>query len=68
MATTGSGAGSDVVELVAEVNEKRRAEYERIAATNELTLEQVEALAGKKTIGKTRPGHWILVNGGWRQK
>ena len=61
-------APADVVALVADVNERRRAEYERIAKQNELALAQVQALAGKKTIEKTRAGEWIFVNGTWRRK
>ena len=61
-------AGADVVKLVADINSKRKAEFERIAQTNDLTLEQVQALAGKKALERTKPGGWILVNGGWQQK
>ena len=61
-------APGDVASLVKEVNDKRRAEYERIARSNELTLEQVEALAGKKAIERTAAGGWIRTNGGWQQK
>ena len=61
-------APADVVSLVKEVNNKRRAEYQRIASSNELTLEQVEALAGKKAIERTGAGGWIMTNGGWQQK
>lgn len=61
-------APADVVALVKSINAKRKAEYQRIAKANELTLEQVQALAGKKTIERTRPGDWILVNGGWQRK
>ena len=63
-----TGAPADVVDLVAEINDKRKAEYERIAEANDLSLEQVQALAGKKAIDRTRAGHWILTNGGWEQK
>ena len=63
-----SSAGDDVRALVAGVNRKRKAEYERIASKNDLTLEQVEALAGKKTIEKTESGHWVRLNGGWQKK
>jgi uncharacterized protein YdbL (DUF1318 family) len=63
-----AGAGADVVALVADVNAKRKAEYQRIAQKNDLTLEQVQALAGKKAIARTTAGHWILVNGGWQKK
>lgn len=58
----------DIESLVESVNEKRRAEYRRIAGANELTLEQVQALAGKKAIERTEPGAWIMKNGGWQRK
>jgi uncharacterized protein YdbL (DUF1318 family) len=58
----------DVAKLVSSINNKRRAEYERIAGANELTVEQVQALAGKKAIERTSKGGWIMVNGGWQQK
>jgi uncharacterized protein len=61
-------APSDVVALVADINAKRKAEYQRIAKENNLTMEQVQALAGKKTVEKTRKGDWIFVNGGWQKK
>jgi len=61
-------APADVRALVASVNNKRKEEYARIAKQNNITLEQVQALAGKKTIEKTRAGDYILVNGGWKRK
>jgi len=61
-------ASSDVVNLVKEINDKRRAEYRRIAGGNDLSLEQVQALAGKKAIERTAAGGWILTNGGWQRK
>lgn len=61
-------APAEVTALVKTVNNKRRAEYERIAEANELTLEQVQALAGKKAIDRTAPGGWVLENGGWKRK
>lgn len=59
---------ADVVSLVVEVNERRRAEYQRIADANGLDLAQVQALAGKKAIERTRAGDWIMTSDGWRQK
>jgi len=61
-------APPDVANLVRTVNEKRRAEYQRIASSNDLSLEQVQALAGKKAIERTAAGGWILTRDGWRQK
>ncbi len=63
-----TSAPAEVRTLVAEVNQKRKAEYQRIAAGNGVEVSQVEALAGKKAIEKTRSGDWILLNGGWQKK
>ncbi len=48
-------ATSGAVELVSDINEKRRAAYERIAKQNGITLDQVANLAGQKAIEKTPP-------------
>ncbi len=61
-------AASDVVALVHDINQRREVEYARIAAANNLTLDQVRALAGKKTVAKTRAGDWVLLNGAWQKK
>lgn len=58
----------DVTKLIQSVNDQRRAEYERIAAANGLTREQVEALAGRKAIERTTSGEYIFVGGEWRKK
>lgn len=63
-----SNAPADVVELVKAVNAKRRAEYQRIAGENGLTIEEVQALAGRKAIERTAAGQWVMPDGGWRQK
>jgi uncharacterized protein YdbL (DUF1318 family) len=57
----------DVQDLVDEVNAKRRARYERIATTNDISLNEVETLAGKKALEKTAPGGWVFVTG-WERK
>jgi hypothetical protein len=63
-----ASAPAEVKVLVEETNAKRHAEYQRIARQNGLEIEQVEALAAKKAIDKTRIGDWVRVNGSWRQK
>ncbi|MFK7914854.1 MAG: YdbL family protein [Pseudomonadales bacterium] len=60
-------AAADATALVQAVNAKRKAQYQRIAASNALALDKVEALAGKKTLSKTAQGHWIFVES-WRKK
>ncbi|WP_404341164.1 YdbL family protein [Pseudoalteromonas mariniglutinosa] len=54
--------------VVDEINEKRKAQYLKLAKKNNLSLAQVEALAAAKTIEKTKPGHYIEVNGQWVKK
>ena len=45
-----ASAPAAVAELVKDINTKRRAEYNRIAEKNNLTIAQVEALAGRKRL------------------
>ncbi|NOX50518.1 MAG: YdbL family protein [Gammaproteobacteria bacterium] len=61
-------AAADVAELVKNINQQRKAQYQRIAQTNNLSLDQVQTLAGTKTIKKTSPGNWIQTSEGWRKK
>ncbi len=61
-------APADVVSLVSDINERRLVEYRRIATANGISLAEVQALAGKKAIERTRPGDWIMTSDGWRQK
>lgn len=63
-----SAATPEVKALVDEINARRRAEYERIAEQNGIEVRQVEALAAKKAIERTRPGGWVRLDGDWQQK
>jgi uncharacterized protein YdbL (DUF1318 family) len=59
----------DVLALVADINGKRRTEYERIAAANGISVTDVEQLAGKKAIEKSPAGDYIRLPGeDWRKK
>jgi len=64
------GASSGGVQaLVTSVNTGRRAEYERIAKSNGISVADVEALAGQKALQKTAPGNYIKPQGqGWTKK
>jgi uncharacterized protein YdbL (DUF1318 family) len=64
----GVAAPAEVHALVEDVNARRRDEYRRIARDNGIELEQVEALAAKKAIDRTRSGGWVRLNGEWQQK
>lgn len=55
--------------LISTVNEKRLAEYERIAQANNIQVDAVEKLAARKAFDKTAPGHFIRLPGSsWQRK
>jgi uncharacterized protein len=69
LAAVSERPSADVSALVADVNEKRRLEYERIAKQNSLTVSQVEQIAAKKAIDKTPTGQYVRLPGeSWRKK
>lgn len=69
LAAVASSPDEEVHNLIDSINDKRREEYERIAAKNDIEVDAVEKLAGKKAIEKTKPGHYIrLPGGGWQRK
>ncbi|MFK8026930.1 MAG: YdbL family protein [Gammaproteobacteria bacterium] len=63
-----ANAESEVRELIADINAKRKAKYESIAAQNSTSLETVELLAGKKAVEKTQAGNYIQTATGWKKK
>jgi uncharacterized protein YdbL (DUF1318 family) len=54
-------AGAEVRALAVDVNMKRKDRYLKIARETGADLAAVEALAGKKAIEKSAPGHFILL-------
>ena len=59
----------DTVNLMKDINNKRRKVYRGIAEKNGTALSAVEALAGKKAIEKTPSGQLIMQpNGTWTPK
>ena len=59
----------ETVQLMKDINRKRREVYQDIAAKNGTALSAVEALAGKKAIEKTPSGQFIMQpNGNWIPK
>jgi len=62
-------ASSEVSDLVASVNKKRKSIYINLARQNKITMQQVTALAGKKALAKTQSGHFIKnSSGSWVKK
>ena len=55
--------------LVASVNKKRKSIYMNLARKNKITMQQVTALAGEKSLAKTQTGHLIKNSSGqWVKK
>lgn len=55
-------------EIVSLINQARRAEYQKVAAQNNISMQDVEKIAGQKAIEKTAAGLYIQRNGAWIQK
>lgn len=58
----------EVEALIESINSQRRAHYQNIADKNGISLEAVEARAGKKAIEKTPAGEYISTGSGWQKK
>lgn len=50
------------------INQARKAEYQKLAQANNISLSDVELLAGQKALQKTPSGHYIQQNGQWLKK
>ena len=60
---------ADIRQLVNEINAKRKAGYQKIAAKQGTSLEEVEKVGGKTAINKTLEGDYIRdTSGAWRKK
>ncbi len=59
---------NDAEQLVQLINEARKSQYQNMANTNNIAIQEIEALAGKKALEKTQPGHYIQLNGRWVKK
>lgn len=68
VAAVQSNPPPDIARLVQEVNAKRRAAYEDIAAKQGVPLEQVGALTAEKIRAQAGPGEYFMTPGGWTQK
>ncbi len=55
--------------IVGQINAKRRQEFERIAAEQGISADEVGRVAADKIIGRLPSGAWYLTSGGeWRQR
>ena len=62
-------ASAEVQALIRDVNAKRRAQFERTAARNNITLAQVANRFYELAVQKTRQGHFYQDSSGrWQRK
>ena len=62
-------APAEAQNLMRQVNDQRRSNYQSIARSNGIELGSVESLAGQKAINKTARGYFIQApNGQWVKK
>jgi len=60
---------TDIRQLVEEANAKRKAGYQKIAASQGTTIVEVEKVGGKMAVEKTLKGNYIRDAGGtWHKK
>ena len=60
---------TEVIGLVKDINNQRRAEYERIAAGNGQPVGNIQKLAAQKAYEKTPSGYYVQSpQGGWVKK
>ena len=60
-------SSSEVDALVKDINQRRKAQYRKIAADNGISLEAVEVRAGQKALEKTPAGEFVNRGGGWEK-
>ena len=63
-----SKATPEAKALVEDVNDKRRQIYANQAKKNNKSLAEIEAIAARRNIDRTKPGHYVKVNGAWQKK
>ena len=60
--------GGNAAAIAQQINDARRQEYQRLARENNIQVQDVESMAGKKALEKTPSGQYILLNGAWMKK
>jgi len=68
VAAVSTTPSDEVKALVAEVNTKRKAAYQEIAAHNGAAVDEVAKLAAQKLLERAPVGSWIEADGRWYQK
>ena len=64
-----ASAPADVRALMQDVNARRQARYQQIAAQQRVPAGEVEKVGGQTAIQRTLPGNWVRdASGAWRRK
>ncbi|MDF3828969.1 YdbL family protein [Pseudocitrobacter sp. 2023EL-00150] len=59
----------ETMALVQNINQARSQSYQQLAETNNIPVDDVAKLAGKKLIAKAQPGEYVQgLNGKWVRK
>lgn len=61
-------APADIQTLIKSINTQRQAEYQRIAAKNGVSAEEVARLTAQKVIGQAASGQYVETTSGWVQR
>jgi len=61
-------APADIKGLVKDINGQRQAEYQRIAAKNGASVDDVARLTAQKVIGQTPSGQFVQTTSGWQKR
>lgn len=55
--------------LVREINEARKANYQQLAKQNNVSVDDIEKLAGQKLVARAKSGEYVQgINGKWLRK
>ncbi|MDN1904417.1 DUF1318 domain-containing protein [Escherichia coli] len=55
--------------LVREINEARKANYQQLAKQNNVSVDDIEKLAGQKLVTRAKSGEYVQgINGKWLRK
>lgn len=59
----------DTTALVQQINQARSESYQQLAESNNIPVDEVAKLAGKKLVSKAQPGEFVQgINGQWLRK
>lgn len=61
-------ASADIKALVDNINALRQAEYQRIAAKNGVSIDEVAKLTAQKVINQTTHGQFVQTPSGWKKR